>query len=231
MTFCRYGPKIDRRIVSYPRHPLTCGDLARGEAGEFRNIQRAIQDMHRATPYGSGWRCAMQLPDVLRSGVLVLSISSPALGQTTIPPVAKTVNLSGPRFGVTSLSEGVIEKLKTEHSLEVQPLISQFGWQFEKQFYSKSGGLTAVNEWIVLVGGLEQDVVLPSLSWIVGLRTPEGLEFGLGPNVTPAGTALVLAAGVTFRSGVLNVPVNFAVVPSSAGTRVSMLAGFNFRRP
>jgi hypothetical protein len=171
----------------------------------------------------------MQLSDAMRGGALVLLLSAPALSQTTIPPVAKTVNLSGPRFGVTSLSNGVIEKLRTEHDLNVRPLISQFGWQFEKQFYSKSGGLTAVNEWVVLVGGLEQDVVLPSVSWIVGLRTPEGLEFGVGPNVTPAGTALVVAAGVTFRSGVLNVPVNFAVVPSSSGVRVSMLAGFNFR--
>jgi hypothetical protein len=172
----------------------------------------------------------MQLTDALRAGVVVLAVSTPALSQTTIPPVARTVNLSGPRFGVTSLSDAAVEKLETERGLEVRPLISQFGWQFEKQFYSKSGGLTAVNEWIFLVGGLEQDVVIPSVSWIVGLRTPEGLEFGVGPNVTPAGTALVLAAGITFRSGVLNVPVNFAVVPSSNGTRVSMLAGFNFRR-
>ena len=171
----------------------------------------------------------MPFADAVRAGVLVLVVSTPALSQTTVPPVARTVNLSGPRFGVTSLSQGVIDKLKAERGLEVRPLISQFGWQFEKQFYSKSGGLTAVNEWIVLVGGLEQDVVVPSVSWIVGLRTPEGFEFGVGPNVTPAGTALVLAAGITFRSGVLNVPVNFAVVPSSAGTRVSMLAGFNFR--
>jgi hypothetical protein len=34
---------------------------------------------------------------------------------------------------------------------------------------------------------------------------------------------------VTLRSGVLNVPVNFAVVPSKAGTRVSFLTGFNMR--
>ena len=171
----------------------------------------------------------MQRRDAMRAGLLVLILATPALSQTTIPPVARTVNLSGPRFGVTSLSQGAIDKLKTERNVEVRPLISQFGWQFEKQFYSKAGGLTAVNEWIVLVGGLEQDVVLPSVSWIVGLRTPEGLEFGVGPNVTAAGTALVIAAGVTFRSGVLNMPVNVAVVPSSAGTRVSMLAGFNFR--
>jgi hypothetical protein len=171
----------------------------------------------------------MQLSHAMRAGALVLAFATPALSQSSVPPVANTVNLSGPRFGMTSLSPGVVEKLRTEHDIEVRPLISQFGWQFEKQFYSKKGGLTAVNEWVVLVGGLEQDVVLPSLSWVVGLRTPEGLEFGIGPNVTPAGTALVVAAGMTIRSGILNVPLNFAVVPSNSGVRVSMLAGFNFR--
>jgi hypothetical protein len=171
----------------------------------------------------------MPLLHIVRAGLLLLVVSSPALGQTSVPPVAKTVNLSGPRFGVTSLSQGAIDKLRTERNVEVGSLISQFGWQFEKQFFSRSSGLTAVNEWVVLVGGLEQDLVIPSVSWIVGLRTSEGLEFGVGPNVTPAGTALVFAAGMTFRSGALNLPVNFAVVPSGAGARVSFLAGFNFR--
>ena len=99
----------------------------------------------------------------------------------------------------------------------------------KKQFYSTGGGLTAVNEWVLLVGGLEQDLALPSLSWIVGLRTREGAEFGVGPNITPAGTALVFAAGITFKSGALNLPLNVAVVPAKSGVRVSMLAGFNFR--
>ena len=153
---------------------------------------------------------------------------TPALAQTPAPARLRTVNLSGPRIGFTSLSQGVVDAL-AERSIDVRPLITQFGWQFEKQFYSKSGGLTAVSEWVVLAGGLEQDVVLPSLSWIVGLRTPEGAEFGVGPNITPAGTALVFAAGVTFRSGALNLPMNVAVVPTKSGVRVSMLAGFNFR--
>jgi hypothetical protein len=109
-------------------------------------------------------------------------------------------------------------------------VITQFGWQFERQFYSKGSGLTAVNEWVVLIGGLEQGVALPSASWIVGLRTRDGAEFGVGPNITPSGVALAIAAGVTFRAGALNVPMNFAVVPSKSGVRVSMLTGFNFRK-
>jgi hypothetical protein len=176
----------------------------------------------RAAGTHRAWRCA------LAAVVLTLAVSTLAAAQTTPSPI-KAVNLSGPRIGVTSLSQGVIDKL-AERGIEVRPLITQFGWQFEKQFYSQDSGLTAVTEWIILVGGLEQDVVLPSVSWIVGLRTKEGAEFGIGPNVTPAGTAIVFAAGVTFRAGALNLPVNFAVVPAKAGTRVSLLGGFNFRK-
>ena len=154
-------------------------------------------------------------------------IAAPAAAQT-IPPPARTVTLSGPRFGLTMLGEGVVAKLR-ERSIEVTPTISQFGWQFEKQFFSSQSGLTAVTEWVGLLGGLEQSVALPSLSWMVGVRTREGAEFGIGPNVTPAGTALAIAAGVTFRAGVLNVPVNMAIVPSKAGTRISVLTGFNLR--
>src|SRR6185503_13117238 len=108
--------------------------------------------------------------------------------------------------------------------------ISQFGWQFEKQFYSKGSGVAAVNEWVLLLGGLDQGVTIPSATWMVGLRTREGTEFGVGPNVTPAGVALAFAAGVTLRAGILNVPMNVAVVPTKAGTRVTMLTGFTMRR-
>ena len=145
------------------------------------------------------------------------------------PGFTKTVNLSGPRFGMTALSTGVVEELKTRE-IEVGSNISQFGWQFEKQFYTRNSGVAAVNEWVVLFGGLDQGVALPSLSWMVGLRTREGAEFGIGPNITPAGVALALAGGVTFRAGNLNVPMNVAVVPSKAGTRISVLTGFNMRR-
>jgi hypothetical protein len=163
------------------------------------------------------------------AAVLTLGLCTPAQSQTTVPPIAKTVSLSGPRFGLTLLADGVVEKLK-ERYIEVGPHISQFGWQFEKQFYTRDSGVTMVTEWVALVGGLEQSVALPSLSWMVGIRTRDGAEFGIGPNVTAAGTALVLATGMTFRAGALNIPVNVAVVPSKSGSRVTVLSGFSLRR-
>ena len=160
---------------------------------------------------------------------LVVALAAPAAAQIA-PPPASEVNLAGPRFGLTVLSDGVVQKLSRDNNIKIAPVISQFGWQFEKQCYGRHGGPTAITEAVVLVGGLEQGVVLPSLSWLVGVRTPDGFEFGVGPNLTPVGAALAAAMGKTFRVGVLNVPVNVAVVPSKAGLRVSFLTGFALRR-
>jgi len=169
--------------------------------------------------------------NVVAAALLLVALASPLHAQTgaQAPPPARVVSLSGPRFGITMLSPGVVSKLK-ENSIDVGTAISQFGWQSEKQFYGKQGGVAALNEWVFLLGGLDQSVAIPSLSWLVGLRTQEGAEFGIGPNVTPAGVALAIAAGMTIRTGILNVPMNFAVVPTKAGTRVTMLTGFTWRR-
>ncbi len=168
--------------------------------------------------------------------LVALGIATPAFSQSAhltqpapgLPPLARTASLAGPRFGLTMLNDRIIERLSERH-IDVNSTISQFGWQFEREFYSKQDGPTVLNEWVALLGGLDQGVAIPSLSWMVGLRTKEGAEFGIGPNITPGGVALALAAGVTFRAGVVNVPMNFAVVPSKYGTRVSVLTGFVLR--
>ncbi|MEO7192435.1 MAG: hypothetical protein ABI051_15385 [Vicinamibacterales bacterium] len=165
------------------------------------------------------------------SVVLVMMRAAPAAAQdmTVPPPLTHTVELAGPRFGFTMLTQGVVDAL-AERRIQIKPVISQFGWQVEKQFYSHASGVTAVTEFVGLLGGLEQGVALPSGNWLVGLRSREGAEFGIGPNISPAGVGLVIAAGVTFRAGALNVPMNFALVPSKDGVRVSVLTGFTLRR-
>ena len=90
--------------------------------------------------------------------------------------------------------------------------------------------MSAVAEFVPLVGGLEQGKFIPSISGILGIRGPKGFEFGLGPNVTPLGANLVLAMGTSFRSNGINFPVNLAVVPGKDGARVSLMFGFNARR-
>jgi hypothetical protein len=148
----------------------------------------------------------------------------------------REVHRSGPRFGVTHLSPGILSALQ-KRNIEVGAVISQFGWHFENQISAFEGGPSAVTQWVLLVGGLERSLIIPSLSWVIGIRTQGSFEFGVGPNVTLSpdssaklSTALVLGIGQTFPMGVLNVPLNLAVVPSRSGVRVSILTGFNVHR-
>lgn len=165
---------------------------------------------------------------ILISVVLAVSAGAQERGDARLPQATARVELAGPRFGVTYLSTGVQDKL-AERDIEVGAMVSQFGWQFERQFLGVGESISPITEVVVLVGGLDQGAFLPSVSWLVGLRTHLGTEIGVGPNVTPAGVALAIAGGVTVRQRTLNIPINLAVVPSKSGARVSMLTGFTMR--
>jgi hypothetical protein len=139
------------------------------------------------------------------------------------------VNLSGPRIGFTYLSDSFVDRIKDRYDMKLNPWIAQFGWQFETRFFTVRSGATAVTEWIFLVGGFEQEKFLPSLSWLIGMRSSKGFEMGMGPNLAVSGTSVVLAAGITLRSDEINFPINVAVASSKSGPRYSFLVGFNIR--
>ena len=167
---------------------------------------------------------------VIVASTLVASSAAYAQGAAQAQEPPRTMSLSGPRAGITYLSPDVVTQIKEEFDKDLNPVISQFGWQFEKRFLSSATGATAVTEWVFLVGGIDQGVVLPSLTWLVGMRTVGGIEVAAGPNLSPAGAGVALAAGVTMQVGDLNVPFNIAVVPSEHGPRFSFLMGFNSKR-
>lgn len=138
------------------------------------------------------------------------------------------IQLDGPRVGFTVLTGGVLDKAR-EKIGDLNPFLTQFGWQFETRLFRLPNGLSGLVELVPLVGGLEQGKFLPSASGLLGIRGAKGLEFGLGPNLTPLGASLVLAAGTSFKSNGVNFPVNVAVVPGNSGARVSLMLGFNAR--
>ena len=142
--------------------------------------------------------------------------------------VIRPVKLSGPRLGVAYISPGrAATQLKEEFN--AQPFLSLFGWQFETQFFTLPSGTTGIIEFVPLIGGLEQGLFLPTASMLVGMRGASGIEFGVGPNLSLSGAAMVFAAGINVKSAEINFPVNFAVVASPAGLRYSILVGFNMR--
>jgi hypothetical protein len=162
---------------------------------------------------------------------LAAAVALPQMLEAQNPgELVRRLGRTGPRFGVTWMSAETVDSIKSKYDMDVLPVITQFGWQFESQFASLENGPVALNEWVLLIGGLDQGVFLPSLTWLVGIRTPGGFEFGVGPNATPAGVALAMSTGYTFKAGALAVPVNMAIVPSRYGVRASFLTGFNLYR-
>ena len=178
----------------------------------------------RTAPTGRAFTLAL----ILALSAVAAQAQAPA--DKRVPTRAQDIKLSGPRFGITILTEEMRAKALTEKDIKVSSVITQFGWQWERQFLGTEQGLAAVNEWIVLVGGLDQGLVIPSASWIVGIRGSNGLEFGVGPNASPSGLGLVLAGGATFRAGALNIPLNLAFVPTSEGVRTSVITGFTLNK-
>ncbi len=161
---------------------------------------------------------------------ILLGACASAAAQDLPRGVTEVIDMTGPRVGLTVLNQKTVDRLLEERNIDVKPLVTQFGWQFERRLYTTGDGVTVLMEWVPLVSGLEQGVALPSFNWLVGLRTSAGTEFGFGPNITPLGVGLVGAFGVTVKTGALHIPFNAAVATSKYGARVSVMTGFNVRK-
>ena len=146
-----------------------------------------------------------------------------------IPTHAQKIDrLAGPRVGITFLTPGFMsEELETS-------MITQYGWQWESRF-ADNGDIAGLVEWVVVVGGMERQMFLPSISSLVGVRTGQGMEYAVGPNLSATGINMVFTIGKNFKSGDLNFPVNLAFVPNGnvwgededSGARISIMVGFN----
>ena len=155
-----------------------------------------------------------------------------ALGLGLLTANAQQIDkLAGPRVGVTYLTPGFMsEELETS-------IITQYGWQWESRF-ADNGDIAGLVEWVVVVGGMEQQMFLPSISSLVGVRTGEGMEYAVGPNLSATGINMVFTIGKNFKSGDLNFPVNLAFVPNGnvwgededSGARISIMVGFNMSK-
>ncbi len=133
----------------------------------------------------------------------------------TIQANAQVEKLAGPRFGFTYITDGSLmyNLNQLPNISDANPLIAQFGWQFERQFMN-TGKTAGIVEFIPLIGGFEQGLFLPSFSTLVGIRKNNGFELAIGPNISLSGVGMVLGTGFNIKSGNINFPINIAYVPS-----------------
>lgn len=146
-------------------------------------------------------------------------------------------DMSGPRFGLTYVvGSGAIADRLEENDME--RALSQFGWHFERRVTPKGGGPQFVVEAVPMVSGVEYGTIIPNLTMAMGVRFPDGWEFGIGPNVILTGlegeddvqTSLVTAVGYSFQYSGVSLPVNLALATNPEGSRISLVFGYAIRR-
>lgn len=140
-------------------------------------------------------------------------------------------NLGGPRLGITYVpGNGTLARELQKNKFG--RLLSQFGWHFEYQVIPEGGGPQFVIQFIPLISGVEYSKFFPTTTLAIGVRLPNGIEFGMGPNVLFASsirTALTIAVGKSMNYGGVSIPINLAVTTNPEGQRVSLIIGYAIR--
>ena len=182
------------------------------------------------------------------------------LGLGLLTASAQIQKLAGPRVGMTFITQGstadfihkgfdYVDRDDVKLGETGSAFTTQYGWQWESRFADGGGDVVGIVEWIALIGGMEQGLFLPSISSVIGARTANGLEFGVGPNLSLSGIGMLFAVGHNFKSGSLNIPVNLVFMPGktesatflqadgsskpyeyNTGARISIMVGFNLSK-
>jgi len=150
---------------------------------------------------------------------------------------------AGPRLGATGVTQSrdsfdaVIQKIYASDR-KYFPLYSQLGLAFEQRIRLGDDGSSLVFQEIGFVGGLDQNIALPSFSLFLALRFSFGLELGLGPEIgikAPSGTieadlSLVYLIGWLFEFNGFSIPICYSIIPTPTGgyPRMSLYTGINF---
>ncbi len=138
----------------------------------------------------------------------------------------------GPRFGVTYVSGDLPDVLSS-------PVLFQFGWQFERRIFGNAGESIGLIEFVTLIGGMEQGMLIPSLTSAFGMRSAEGREFAFGPNLSfsenddgdpSINIGYAMALGFSMQTGGIVFPHNISLVLSEGNIRASYILGFNSYR-
>ena len=96
------------------------------------------------------------------------------------------LNNSGPRMGFAFIHDSELYNFYTrkesQGGLDLFPAMTNIGYQFEGQ-YIGTDNFSALAEFIVNIGGMEQGQFQPSLSILNGFRfVTQGWEFAFGPS-------------------------------------------------
>lgn len=172
-----YGPTI---ITTFRLINVKNGTVERTSVDEYLNFQQEVQQMINVS--------IRKMFGLHNDEELVLRLTKKFDYENAINNPNKTrLNLQGPRFGYTFLFGSAAERIKaptSEGGYDAYPAMFQFGYQFEKQ-YLNEGNYQALFEFIPMVTGVDQQLVIPSFTLLNGFRNNQyGWEVAIGPSVS-----------------------------------------------
>jgi len=95
------------------------------------------------------------------------------------------LNLQGARFGYAFIIGDMADRMMASNEFggyDGNPSLFQFGYQFEKQ-YLNEGKFQALFEFIPMISGIEQELFIPSFTFLNGFRNNvSGWEIAIGPS-------------------------------------------------
>ena len=168
----------DNITVTFRLLDVATGTIDKSQTNEFLNIETEIRKMIEITlsdmfgvPVNEDMKKTLTLKNDFDNAVN--------------NPYQLRLRSDGPRMGATMFTGETANILKSSANkggFEVEPLMFQFGYQFEKQ-YLNEGNFQALFEFIPMVTGLDQGLFIPSITLMNGVRNNKsGWEFAFGPT-------------------------------------------------
>ncbi len=173
-----YGDKI---ILSLRLVDVREERIEKAVVKEFLKYPDQIQKMIRIALYDM-----FDITPDEKMKIVINSLTSEQVYESElINPDKDKLNLSGPRLGLTYFDgtiKDIMMKPKSEGGYDVYPVMFMFGYQFEVQ-YLNSGNFQALFEFLPTITGVDQGLLLPNLSVLMGFRhNVRGWEIALGPT-------------------------------------------------
>lgn len=165
------GNKI---VITLKMYDVATEKIEKTQVEEFVNIESELQNMVQITVM----EMFEQTPDKLLTETLLYFQNMNELPTTKI-------NNNGPRMGLAYMGGRMGKRYHADESqggYGSSHVISQMGYQLEAQYLS-AGNLQALAEFMFIVGGLDQQMFIPSLVVMNGFRLNDsGWELAFGPS-------------------------------------------------
>jgi hypothetical protein len=178
-----YGQMI---IISFRLVDVKTGTIEKTHIREFLDLQNELQSMITIT---INEMFGLDVDEFLLEKLTVKDSYESAINN----PKKDKLNLSGPRMGCTVFTGKIAKYLSEPESkggYDIKtPVMFQYGYQFEVQYLNEAN-IQALFEIIPNITGLGQGLIIPSVTFMQGIRhNVRGWEIAFGPTFSASKVA------------------------------------------